>query len=81
MTARPYTGPWPIRSHRTLADLPAPPEPQTAAFEVLPPVYTGPLPPAEDDSKPMPLPYLLLIGFAGLYLALVLVGAAMRWAA
>ena len=57
MTARAYTGPYPIRSHRTVAELPPLPEPcpgyTGAAFEVLPPVFTGELPPV--DTSPIPL--------------------------
>jgi hypothetical protein len=80
VTARAYTGPWPIRSHRTLADLPPPPEPKTAAFEVLPPVYLGELPPIEAPRSPagFPIAYALIIGFMAAYLALMLIEVAGR---
>ena len=82
MTARAYTGPWPIRSHRTVADLPPAPQPcphySGAAFEVLPPVYTGPLPPPEPEARAVPLAYALPIGFTALALAQILIEAMLR---
>jgi hypothetical protein len=81
MTARAYIGPWPIRSHRNLAELPPLPEPcpgyTGAAFEVLPPVFTGELPPVETALPPDPMgcACLMLAAFALLCLAQAVIPA------
>lgn len=84
MTARAYTGPYPIRSHRTLAELPPAPEPcpgyTGAAFEVLPPVFTGELPPVECALPPDPVgrACLMLAAFVLLCLAQAVIPALLR---
>ena len=75
-----YTGPWPIRDHRTLADFPPVPEPRTAAGEVLPPVFTGNLP--RFDPRPESAPpasWSARLGTALALYALLHFGTAAFW--